>query len=369
MADQGGIFNNQFLQHALECSNPKCILPLCVNTKLKLQHSRGCKKINCSICQEMWSLASKHSESCQNYNCRIPFCMEAKLDMHKRAKVDLSDCLDALLKDKASAEVSQMERVAVKTTRPQRGPQSLHKSQDSESTPHLTASTPTSPSVLEFAMDMSTYSTVDLNAMVNHLAPFCKTFTPFENSPQPCLEQCRGQPGINVAPDGAISPWCGSMEPFRAFHNNALTREMTTPRSFVMESGKARENTATNQHITIGHSTSAQEQNIASRQINPNTLESKDQLNTACLPSCAEEASHNATFGVDTSFDGSVAGDSQANDSQTQLKARLIHALYNILRLAMQTNSTDELRICVTSLRSALYEAKKLKLGPNEDEN
>lgn len=69
----------ELLEHTLNCLNPECLLPHCVNMKLAMKHTQGCKKIYCQVCHRMKSLASKHAESCDDLYCCIPFCMEEKL--------------------------------------------------------------------------------------------------------------------------------------------------------------------------------------------------------------------------------------------------------------------------------------------------
>ena len=69
----------QFVLHALDCSDPNCPFSLCVNTKLMFKHTQRCTSVNCPICQQARSLALNHSKTCQEYFCCVPFCMEAKL--------------------------------------------------------------------------------------------------------------------------------------------------------------------------------------------------------------------------------------------------------------------------------------------------
>ena len=69
----------QFVLHALDCSDPNCPFSLCVNTKLMFKHTQRCTSVNCAICQQARSLALNHSKTCQEYFCCVPFCMEAKL--------------------------------------------------------------------------------------------------------------------------------------------------------------------------------------------------------------------------------------------------------------------------------------------------
>ena len=78
-----------FLPHALDCVDPNCLRPLCVNLKLTLRHVQLCEKSDqCTICQGMKSLAVTHSNSCRDYYCRVPFCMEAKVTTQQQILID-----------------------------------------------------------------------------------------------------------------------------------------------------------------------------------------------------------------------------------------------------------------------------------------
>ena len=345
-----GMFNNlkHFLQHALDCSNPSCILPLCVNIKLTLQHLKKCKKLNCTICQEMKSLASKHSESCVDYHCRIPFCTEAKRDSRKRTQIDLSDCLDAIFKDNDTA-----------TTPRQQGCFESGR----YSTANHTVAAPTSLSVF-----MDTYSpAVASSTMADLSAPLYKTPS-LANLPGLCPDQSKEQSSINPANDKDNSPWCAFMEPFPSSQESTLattTQERATPQSLVLER-KARENAVENQHVLINLSSLSpptQERNVASLQMSQNANKEiqellPDHLNIACISSRAEKVSHTLRA---MGFDCYVARDNKAKNTQTLLKARLFDALCSILRLIKHAKSTEELLMYIQSLKSALHEIKKLR--------
>ena len=78
-----------FLPHALDCVDPNCLRPLCVNLKLTLRHVQLCEKVDkCTICQGMKSLSATHSNSCRDYYCRVPFCMEAKVTTQQQILMD-----------------------------------------------------------------------------------------------------------------------------------------------------------------------------------------------------------------------------------------------------------------------------------------
>lgn len=78
-----------YLPHALNCVDPDCLHPLCVNLKLILRHIPNCEKTGkCTICLGMKSLAANHSESFRDYYCRIPFCWEAKVASEEQKLID-----------------------------------------------------------------------------------------------------------------------------------------------------------------------------------------------------------------------------------------------------------------------------------------
>lgn len=358
------VFNNlhHFLQHALDCSDPSCILPLCVNTKLTLQHSQECNKRKCTICQEMKSLASKHSESCVDYHCRVPFCMEAKLHTHnKRTQmlIDLNDCLDVILKDNENAEGSrEIERVStVATARPQRFLKSLRKSQDREITSDQTGTAPNSPSLFK---PVNTHSPVASSAVVNPCsATFFKASSPAK-LPRLSFDKDRGQASINATTDTNDSLWCGFMEPFPSSQDSTFTatsQERATPRSSE-EERKARENATTNHQVVIDLSSTSP----PTRQQNDLSLQISQNSNKEMQGTMAVNVYQNCSTSQAMGLDGSEARDKEAKNSQTLLKVRLFDALYCILRLINHTKSAEELLMCIRSLKSALYQVKKSKI-------
>lgn len=84
----------ELLEHTLNCWNPECPLPHCVNMKLTMKHTQGCKKTQCQVCQRMKNLAKKHAESCDDVYCCIPFCMEEKLKEFVASQMADSNTLD-----------------------------------------------------------------------------------------------------------------------------------------------------------------------------------------------------------------------------------------------------------------------------------
>lgn len=100
-----------FLPHALDCADPNCLRPLCVNLKLTLRHVQHCEKVDkCTICLGMKSLAAAHSNSCRDFYCRVPFCMEAKVTMQQQILMDeLVKTSDAGLESKTEDGSLQVE--------------------------------------------------------------------------------------------------------------------------------------------------------------------------------------------------------------------------------------------------------------------
>ena len=104
MASSGQAWQDElqsFLPHALDCVDPNCLRPLCVNLKLTLRHVQICEKLEqCTICQGMKTLAASHSNSCRDYYCRVPFCMEAKVTTQQQI------LMDELVKTSPGADVN-----------------------------------------------------------------------------------------------------------------------------------------------------------------------------------------------------------------------------------------------------------------------
>ena len=98
-----------FLPHALDCVDPKCVRPLCVNLKLTLRHAQNCEKgEQCHICQGMKTLAATHSNSCRNYYCNVPFCFQAKVATQQQMLMDELEKATEAVVDLRCEQVSQV---------------------------------------------------------------------------------------------------------------------------------------------------------------------------------------------------------------------------------------------------------------------
>ena len=98
-----------FLPHSLDCVDPKCVLPLCVNLKLTVRHAQHCEKgEQCHICQGMKTLAATHSNSCRNYYCNVPFCFQAKVATQQQMLMDELEKATEAVVDLGCEQVSQV---------------------------------------------------------------------------------------------------------------------------------------------------------------------------------------------------------------------------------------------------------------------
>ena len=357
----------QFLKHALDCLDPNCILPLCVNTKLNLKHSQTCrKKLNCAICQEMKSLASKHSESCADFNCRVPFCMEAKLEMiGKAAQIDLTDCLEVILQENESLGVNTEEERAP--------PESNTKSRFLQAKfPPLRQATPSHTPSLEAASNQKeitqkfpTLLEKEISACppmesVIHSPPFHSPST-FSEPPRLCHDQSiTGQSTVTMPTEMANSQKGDVVEPYLAPNQGALATSTQVTRSPLFVE---RQNHAAAMQKSSDGLPSPLEQNVSRQQLSQNVKTQKSmavQLNAACayVSSQTTRAPHNATPAVDRNM-GAVnkAGDTQR---RLRLRARLMNALSGVISLVMKKKTRGELLVCHKWLRNALDEIKRL---------
>jgi len=371
MAEQnqgdGWVFSNlqQFLQHALNCSNPSCILPLCVNTKLKLQHSRGCKELNCTICEEVKYLASKHSESCVDFNCRIPFCMGAKPDTHESAQFNLNKCND----DQSAVGSASIGGAIAATAKPKSSLESLSNNQDIETAPDLKLPTPTSTPLSRPVISLGSHPLMTYSTTINNQAPFHNTLSG-TNSPY------RGPDGnglfaasnINIASDTASSPWYGSVEPLPTYQESTMTtntqQERTTWPSLPTGRGTATEITRFTTDFSSPCPPTLQQNDAVSVQmsqnINKQTQQSTDQLlDTTCSQASRVQAYHSSTSAMGIISNGGTAKVNKAYNTRTLVKARLIDTLCRILQLIKRTRSTEQQLRYIRSLSIALGEVTK----------
>ena len=355
----------KFLQHALDCLDPNCILPLCVNTKLKLKHSQICRnKLNCAICQEMKSLASKHSESCTDFNCRVPFCMEAKLEMvGKAAQIDLSDCLEVILQENESLGFNTEDERAP--------PESNTKSRFLQPKfPPLRQATLSHTPILEAASNQKEITQmfpILLEKDMSNCPPMESVvyspplYSPFSESPRPCLDQsARSQSTVTMPTEMANYQKGDVVEPYLAPNQSTLTTSTQVTRSPLFV--ERQKNAAAMQEGSDGLP-SPLEQNVSRQQLSQNAKTQKSiavQLNAACasVSSQTTRAPHNATSTVDRNM-GAV---NKANDTQRRLllRVRLMNALSGLISLVMKKKTRGELLVCLKWLRNALDEIKRL---------
>ena len=372
--DEQGRFSNfqQFLQHTLSCVNPECLLPHCVNMKLALKHSQGCKKENCPLCQQMKSLASKHAEYCMDLYCSLPFCMEEKLKSFVHSQFgQIDDRLEAApqgpRREAFSEDTERISNRSGLSSSPERreattphiteGCSSLNlaSSKAEGSVPNQNTSTQEFP--LSSLYRTNSYPSVNLKR-INRSASLNMPST-FAKSARLNSEHGRGESlsNENVALDTSQS------KPIPASRQNPLRpRSQTMPNPPFALQGNMPINTATKtQSLEELSSTSSNSQredaldHRASQRTDIKVQKTSDLLAIACSSS-GGKTSHMTRSEEDISFNTNVT-----EDSQTLLKARLVHTLYKLLHLIMQKmERKEEILICINSLRNALHQIKTL---------
>lgn len=363
----------QFLQHALSCMDPECLLPHCVNMKLALKHTQGCEKTHCPVCQQMKSLASKHSESCADLYCCMPYCMEEKLrgfvqshfgqidgcldaapQSHKGEIVSADECSSSSRSSNTNSSNSsnnsrsnhsgfsevpggRLQETTARHNTKERPSLSVNSSNDSA--PNQAASTQREEPALQRT---NSYPPVNLKRISRSTS--LNMVPVYAKSPRLHSEHRRCQSLVTQNSACATSQW----NTFSAARADSLTtRTQTTPNPLFVAKGGTREKVATKQPSLKEISSASMIQSETTRQEIQKTT---DLLNTACLSSVAEASRSIPSTG------GHVTG-----DSKTLLKARLIHTLYNLLHLIMQKLETrEEILICIKSLRNALHEIETL---------
>ena len=370
--DEQGRFPNfqQFLQHTLSCVNPECVLPHCVNMKLALKHSQGCKKETCPVCQEMKSLASKHSESCMDVYCCLPFCMEEKLRSFVHSHCgQIGDCLEAATQGpRREAVIVDTESIGnrrgLSNSRERKEAATPHNtercsspnpgsSKAEESTPSQITPTQEFPSSSLYRTN--SYPSVNLkrinrSASLNIPATIAKSAR--LNSEH---RRCESLVDENVAMDTSQSkPIPNSREtPLRP-------RAQTMPNPLFAVNGGMLKHTATKTQSLEERSTSNSQSRDAvdhgaNQRSDMRVQKTSDLLNTACVSS-GIKASHITRSAEDISFNTNAE-----EDSRTMLKARLVHTIYNLLHLIMQKmERKEEIVICINSLRNALHQIRTL---------
>ena len=372
--DEQGRFPNfqQFLQHTLSCVNPECLLPHCVNMKLALKHSQGCKKEDCPLCQQMKSLASKHSESCEDLYCCLPFCMEEKLKSFVHSQFgQIDDCLEAApqgpRREAFSEDTKGISNRSGLSNSPARkeattplitegcSSLSLGSGKGEGSTPNQNTSTQEFP--LSSLYRTNSYPSVNLKRM-NRSASLNMPST-FAKSARLNSEQCRCESLSNE--NGALD--ASQSKPILASRQTLLRpRAQTMPSPpFDLKGSMPKIRATEMQSLEKQSSTSSYLQNEdavdhrASQRTDKKVQKTSDLIAIACSSS-GGKTPHITRSEEDISFNTNVT-----EDSQTMLKARLVHTLYKLLHQIMQKmERKEEILICINSLRTALHQIQTL---------
>lgn len=372
--DEQGQFQNfqQFLQHTLSCVDQECLLPHCVNMKLALKHSQGCKKETCHVCEQMKALASKHSESCMDVYCCLPFCMEEKLRSFVHSEFgQIGDCLEATPQD-PRREAVIADTKSISNRRGLSNSPEIKKA----TTPHITGkcSTPSlgsskaegsTPSKITSTQEFPTSSLFRTNSFPSvhlkriHRSASLNMPATFAKSARLNSEHSRGESRLNenVAMDTSQAKYipASRVNPLRP-------RSQTMPNSLFAVKGGILKHTATKTQSLQDLSTSSSVQSReavdhgTSERIDMKVQKTSDLLDIACVSSGRKASGHITRSEEDVSFNPNVT-----EDSRTMLKARLVHTIYNLLHLIMQRmERKEEIVICINSLRNALHQIRTL---------
>lgn len=343
----------QFLQHALDCFDPNCILPPCVNMKLTLTHSQTCRrKKRCTICQEMKSIASKHCEYCVDVACRVPFCKEAKLQMlEKAAAVNLNEFLDVIL---------QEQKFFCHETEEDTGTIDLLNSRDVFLQPNPPQSRQLNTSTLEQGyrkqnprQEGSSKGSSQVCQMTAYYPPPVYNTTFFSNSLPLYPDESSNGPSAAAKANSKR----GSASYQSTMTTGALAKMNPLPVNSRENVGSSRAQQASIDLFSTApraHKKKLQQSSqISHRSIFQEWLDH----NTVCASESSPVAGtpHDSSPPVVLNPDGIVGTGMEVDLS----RVRLMNALCGLMRVIRKTKRREELLICATSLRSALHEIKK----------
>lgn len=357
------LHNSQGLQqHALNCSDSACIIPMCVNKKLlQLKHSQGFQTVNaCKVSQTLKTLTIEPAGSCIEPNCLIPFRMGANDNPYKGAQTDLNDHLGDVIKDNFPLEFSFEQRDSSEISRPQ--------GVRSKVTQRLAKSTLAPPPYLKNAKDaMKVNPTVQpLNVLINHSSSVQTTSSPAHLAPQSCLVQRKDQSSVNAANGMTGLTRRALMELFPVSSAGTLT----TPPIATGSSPYSQDTTinawakASAPNNSVGNDvpspfTLGQGQNAALLQTSQiDNAVQRQRIHSETSPPFPQEPGTSGNTPQERNFNVDDGADNDTGNTRTQMKARLMYALYSIQRLLMQTKSTEEQQMCIRLLTAVLHETK-----------
>ena len=357
------LHNSQGLQqHALNCSDSACIIPMCVNKKLLLlKHSQGFQTVNaCKVSQTLKTLTIEPAGSCIEPKCLIPFRMGANDNPYKGAQTDLNDHLGDVIKDNFPLEFSFEQRDSSEISRPQ--------GVRSKVTQRLAKSTLAPPPYLKTAKDaMKVNPTVQpLNVLINHSSSVQTTSSPAHLAPQSCLVQRKDQSSVNAANGMTGLTRRALMELFPVSSAGTLT----TPPIATGSSPYSQDTTinawakASAPNNSVGNDvpspfTLGQGQNAALLQTSQiDNAVQRQRIHSETSPPFPQEPGTSGNTPQERNFNVDDGADNDTGNTRTQMKARLMYALYSIQRLLMQTKSTEEQQMCIRLLTAVLHETK-----------
>ncbi|XP_022801911.1 uncharacterized protein LOC111339501 [Stylophora pistillata] len=367
----------ELLEHTLNCSNPECPLPHCVNMKLAMKHTQSCKKTQCQVCQRMKYLASKHTESCNEVYCCIPFCMEEKLKGFVGSQMAGCNILDDSQRYKRRVVADDEKDVCVtlnsspsKIVREMSAPDRTFFSVNSseckggETADNHTAPTNVFLSPLKLGCDTHPPK---LAKRGHPLVPPSSSAS-FVKSSRLRLEQSRSHSCAKETVTMTSTQFDASLKPLPASNREGpvtakILKTFTPP---LAEKVSAQEYAGAQQQgmstiLLDGIFRSCQATQAACTETHGET----DQVNLS--PFASDENVSNCSGPIsknvgDNPYDA-IRG-SQGSHGQAVLKARLMDALNKLLGLGLQRLETkEELVVCINSLRKAVEEIKALEVA------
>ena len=365
----------QFLLHGLNCQEPNCLLPLCVNTKLIFKHTQRCANTSCSFCQQITSLIPKHTESCVDNFCCVPLCLETKLKTFLESQVDQRKASDAPSKLQEShalatdrdvssistgvvfsgspSQTTQRKKIVMSSTVPVAGQRELVSKQ--------TASSRESSAPFD-QLSADSYLPRALKRKRN-CCPSRAKVTSLLKSPRPPLKEQRYQ---KLRKGTAILAYT-KREPISisASLDSSLrtaAREITTPLLAGPET--IQENVIQSTQNILKELSSSYTalcvKSAVKHRIEPENKELRESAYATCVTSPREDSQETSRVVRFRSNSSVGRGNEPSGTNSILMKIRFIDALRGLMRLTMIAKGRGELSICLNSLRSALLEIEKL---------
>lgn len=355
----------QFVLHALDCSDPNCPFSLCVNKKLMFKHTQQCTSLNCPICQQARSLALNHSKTCQEYFCCVPFCMEAKLTTFLESQITeqstrhAENSLDCVSQTQRTTKTPLNENGSLNT---EAGSHLFEQPSPGGNTMHLPEQTSLCPRRVRS-------SSLNLNSSTQKSSPSLKRL----NTKSSSLKASKTSSNWSVSNDQktTLSSWGNTeerrypskttspdhhqrdifMDPFRGSQEGPVT---------IMNQGNSGTQTECLRETSLACS-AEQKGKYSSLQTEIRGKTVREHSNaTPVICQTSQQLQQQQSSQNSVRAEGlSLRGKSHKTGDRL-LKRRFFQVLFGLQQLILNTKTRQELLICVGSLRGALREIYNL---------